>query len=132
MSIIEDIRNTHPSQFFYAMIGFAGVLAPGFLTLYLFKPNLIIAIDVFKLLFFSASLIIPVVLLNFFTIFFWRKRTKDSSISKILFSAVLTTAMVMFVSLFVAYTFNLSFKRFFLIGVPLDVVLLLPVVLSWE
>lgn len=119
MPIIEELKNVKPTHFIYAMMAFVSIFASGFLTLYLYKPNLLIELDIFKFMFFSISLTMPIVFLNFFSITSFHSESNSgiSAVSpqQVLFAALTTTAFTLFSTLFCSYLLHTNFKVFLLI-----------------
>ena len=64
LSLISEARELDGWHIAVGMLGFLGVIAPGFLIVYHYHPDLIVKLDVAKLVVFSASLSVPVVFVN--------------------------------------------------------------------
>lgn len=59
MTLLEDIRSLNKTTVLTISLVFIGLIAPGLLTLYLFKPVLFATLDSLKLLLFSLALSAP-------------------------------------------------------------------------
>ena len=119
MGIISEIKKLKASDVMMAVLAFSAVIAPGFLTLYLFKPNLIADIDIVKLIVFSVALTIPQCALSLFGLIFYRDITKkpdlkDEETTTIFLWVMLWTFLVFYVSLLIAYFYGITFKYFLL------------------
>src|ERR1051326_4936000 len=109
MSLVEELKSADGFDFAVALVCFLGVLAPGFLTLFLFRPELVITLDTLKVLLFSASLTLPV---TGALIVLRHKRTPREHIGVELAVSVSATALIFFPGLLSTYLFHLSFRAF--------------------
>jgi hypothetical protein len=109
MSLISEIRELEGRHVLIGMIGFLGIVAPGFLVVYHYHPDLIEKYDVVKLSIFSAALTTPVLFANFFiTVCTSSKKDGPETKDALLLSAVGAVGML-YCGLLVAYLFHLSF-----------------------
>lgn len=110
MSIVDDFKKLEPSDFAITFGLFVSVIAPGFLTIFLFKPELVASLDTFKLLVFSSALTLPIVALNYIAIGVNQDASNsDRHIEAFLFS-MLITCSIMYVALLISYFGMTSFK----------------------
>tara|TARA_R110000787_G_scaffold74331_1_gene165240 strand:- start:2167 stop:2637 length:471 start_codon:yes stop_codon:yes gene_type:complete len=65
MTVIDQLKGLNTKTSLAISLFFLGLLAPGFLTIYLFKPELLIALETTKLLLFSIAITAPGILLPF-------------------------------------------------------------------
>jgi hypothetical protein len=86
------------------------VVAPGFLVLFQFKPNLVISLDTVKLLVFSYALSLPVFFCKIVMMFFFSH--KDIKEDLACASAMANTVFVQYPALILAYFGGLSFKGY--------------------
>src|ERR1039458_5491708 len=106
--------------------GFLGTIAPGFLILYHFKPELFEKYDVFKLTILSLSLTLPLLIINSLItgmLFYKLPHESESETDKNVEatkSALSLNALVIYISLLVCYFNSSSFKH------------LLKLFLEWE
>jgi hypothetical protein len=106
--------------------GFLGTLAPGFLILFHFRPDLVEKYDVFKLAILSLSLTLPLLLINSLItgMLFYKlpdqPKTEDGKNADATKSALSLNALVIYSSLLVCYFNSSSFKH------------LLKLFLEWE
>jgi len=107
MSLISDIRKLKGDDITMGILGFLGVVAPGFLTIYHFHPELIEKYDALKIIIFSASLTVPVLFLNSMIVVIsspGKLSHRDS-----LIQSALGTVIVLYGALFWAYVVKRSF-----------------------
>ncbi|MCQ4253920.1 hypothetical protein [Stutzerimonas stutzeri] len=64
MSFIQDIRNLEHHQVLLGGFVFAATLAPGFLIIFHFKPELVETYDFLKIVLLSTALTVPLLLVN--------------------------------------------------------------------
>ncbi|MDP2171949.1 MAG: hypothetical protein Q8J96_16185 [Rhodocyclaceae bacterium] len=65
MSIVTELQKLRPPDIVLATFALLAVVSPGFLLIYLYKPELIGSLSTFKLLVFSTALTLPVVAFNY-------------------------------------------------------------------
>src|SRR5437667_12266340 len=111
MSLIDEVRKLDPSDIALGLGVLLAVIAPGFLTLYLYNPSLVESLDTFKLILFSISLTLPFVVLNFFA----HDLSADSNPEKaspglILTYAMAGTSFVLYMALLISFLFQLTFR----------------------
>jgi disulfide bond formation protein DsbB len=112
MSLIDEWRKLDPSDFALALGVLLAVIAPGFLTLYLYRPSLVESLDTFKLILFSISLTLPFVVLNFFAFELSADSNPDrASPGSILTTAMAGTSLVLYVALLISFLFQLTFRQ---------------------
>jgi hypothetical protein len=130
MSIIEEFRKLDRGHIVFVVGGFISVVAPGFLTIYLFKPDLVGSLDTFKLLVFSAALTLPVVILNHFAaVQLPPSKRLDHQVSSLILAMAMTCA-VFYLALVISYFALLTFKLFVATVVVLQVLLFLSMILD--
>ena len=101
--MFDQLKDLKWSQALLVIFGFLGLLAPGFLIIFLYKPELVIALDATKLILFSLALSGPVFAIN---LVFVRSTSKSEETMRGLVSSVvalLLTTTVLYVSLFLTY-----------------------------
>jgi len=115
MSIISDITSIISElkkiKFFHIrifIICFLGILAPGVLIVFYYRSEITMNYDVLKLLTFSISFTLPVVMIN--TIDFIVHLGDKISLSFIL--GCFLTAIQLYLLLYLSYFFTLRFKTF--------------------
>ena len=91
------------------MLGFLGVVAPGFLVIYHYHPDFIEKYDIVKLSIFSAALTMPVLFANFIITVITHPKKVEPDISDILALSAIGAASMLYCGLLVAYLFHLSF-----------------------
>jgi len=112
MSPIDEAKKLQPSDIALGLGVLLAVIAPGFLTLYLYRPTLVESLDTFKLILFSISLTLPFVVLNFFA----HDMSADSNSEKtfagsILINAMAGTSLVLYMALLISFLFQLTFRQ---------------------
>lgn len=132
-NIIEDIKKLESYHLIVGILGFVSIVAPGVCVICLFKPSLIMELDVFKLLLLSASITTPVLTLNFFIVAVHttqRNNTGPSSLivwhkASHLLVALIILSIVCYPVLLVTYFYGLSLKTFVISFILLDMLMLL-------
>ncbi len=114
MSYIQDMKSLEHQHYLLAGLFFAATLAPGFLIIFHFRPELVERYDFFKLLLLSMSLTVPYLLINATQIsstglFDQHGRTGHKAG---LGMACFSSFYVLFVALLIAYYFDYSFRKF--------------------
>ena len=121
MSYVQDLLSLNQRHYNLALSFFCGTVSPGFLIIFLFKPDLIHALDFFKLLLFSAALTTPALLLHYVFLASLDLRTeageKDYSGGGML--ACFTSLISMHLAILGAYVLNWTFREF-LVGVAIS------------
>jgi len=111
MDIFEQIKKVEAYDLIKLLMGFVGVVSPGLLILFLFKRDLFISLDLMKLVLLSASLSLPIVLLNYFLLSIIpsvKKSIYETTAN--LFTASLISAMVFYGALVVTYFLGLKLQ----------------------
>lgn len=134
MGIFDDIKKMSANDVAFAVTGFLSAVAPGFLTLYLFKPSLIVSLDNFKLILFALALTLPVIAANFFAIAaahpFLTKGAQsqiptDTDRAQALISAMSLSIFVLYPSIALVFWLGLSFRIFLVTVAAWQLVVLL-------
>ena len=114
MSYIQDIKSLEHQHYLLAGLFFAATLAPGFLIIFHFKPELVEKYDFFKLLLFSMSFTVPYLLIHASQMaasgVFAGLGERDLKAG--LGMACFASSHVLLAALLLAYFFDHSFKRF--------------------
>ena len=109
MSLIDEARKLHSSDIALGIGVIVAIVAPGFLTIFLYRPGLIASLDTFKLLLFSASLTLPIVAMNFACANHFEEGSGESS-TTIAILAMAMSCMVLYLALVTSYLLSLSFR----------------------
>ena len=120
---LKDIKLPHV---FHFTIGFISLVSPGFLTLFLFKPELIQSLDILKILTFSVSITLPIVCWNsFFASQMCMARKKDDQYIRkaMAITSPFMTALVIYCLLYLAYLTSWPFKTFTISVVVVELLL---------
>lgn len=78
MGWITEVRKIELDTITNSVLVFLGVIAPGFLVLYLYKPELIETLDIAKLVIFSSALTLPLLVINVMVLMFVFVRPDDN------------------------------------------------------
>lgn len=113
MSLIDEWKKLDPSDFTLGFGVLMAVIAPGFLTLYLYRPALVESLDILKLILFSVSLTLPFVVLNFFA----NDIAAGSSLEEVspgsrLTNAMAGTSLVLYMALLISFLFLFTFRQY--------------------
>jgi hypothetical protein len=115
MSLLSEIQSLKRHHISLGLMTFVGVVAPGFLMIFHFRPALVVQCDAIKLLLLSVALTLPVIVLNYFLAWFsaphlWHKKG-TSDIELVLFLSLLGAVPTLYGALFSAYLFHLTFRQ---------------------
>lgn len=116
MTLVSDLKNIDGYFTITMLVLFLSVLAPGVLTIYLFLPDLFIKLDGFKFVLFSASLALPVFVLNgaFMSGVIDDKSDDDVDFQQAgVFTGVLSS-IILYACLICSYVFGFEFHQFLL------------------
>ncbi len=111
MSALSEIRELEGRHILLGILGFLGVVAPGFLTIYHFHPELIEKYDVIKLSIFSGALTLPAVFLNLLILVITHPKKDGPDHTEGLTLATLGAAIQLYFGLMAAYLLHLSFRE---------------------
>jgi hypothetical protein len=128
LSILSELQNLKAQHIALYVGAFLGTVAPGFLIIYYFRPELIERYDIFKLTFFSVSMTLPLLVVNLALIWSDIKHTED--IWPVFLLAFGVNFVVLYIALIVVYFFSLGFKFYLGIVAFLELVLLLRVLVD--
>jgi len=120
MSYVQDLLSLDQRHMILGTGFFGATVAPGFLILYHFKPDLVNDWDFFKILLFSLSLTTPFVLLHYVQMRSYGLRTEEgvADYTSAAILACMTSLLSLHLALLGAYFLKWSFREF-LIGVCL-------------
>jgi hypothetical protein len=107
MSVVDEFRKLTRSDILLSVGLFVSVIAPGFLTIFLYKPELVASLETFKLVVFSGALGLPVVVVNHLVVS-QTQRFKNNSAA--VGFAMFLTYIVFYSALLVSYFWNFSFR----------------------
>lgn len=96
-------------------------ICPGFLTIYLFHSELVGSLDIFKLLIFSASIGLPIVVLNSYLIMLPIDNLDENPFALIWTYGAAITVCVSYISLYISYAYSLSFRHYTYIIIAFEV-----------
>jgi hypothetical protein len=114
MSWISDIEKIDFPKIAKTIALFMATIAPGFLILYLFKHDLIANLDIIKLIIFSFSLTLPLLIFNWFSvlaIIAIYTDTKNHDVEMEL-GSITVNIMAYYLAIFIAYLYALPFRSF--------------------
>jgi len=137
MSWPSEILKLEYKNIWLCISVFLGTVAPGFLTVFQFKPDLVGQYDVFKLLIFSLALTLPLLSFNSLPASFLYDRLPDDYENEtaknvdITRGALLLNAIVLYFSLLVCHFASLKFKWFLAIIAALEFLLLIGSIVVW-
>lgn len=110
MSLVDEVRKLEPADFALAVGVFIAIVAPGFLTIYLYKPELVSSLDTFKLLVFSSAITLPVVVANFAAAAYLANEDSPPNFADISMQALASGCVVLYISLILSYLLTLTFR----------------------
>lgn len=127
MSILSEIKALEMKHVALFVTAFLATIAPGFLTIYSFRPELIERYNVFKLALFSFSLTLPLFVLNLAVVDFCNLGDlhDESDMAGEVFLSFLVTSGIFYVSLLLTHLLLFSFRRYVATIAVLELTLLL-------
>ena len=132
MGWISEVRRIELPKILISALVLLGTIAPGFLILYLYKPDLIEKLDIAKLLIFSAALTVPVLVTNVLgvLVIFLRAAEEGTDTLAFIVGGTLISIFSFYGSIGAAYEYSLPFGTFlsWLLGVDLVVLLFVALV----
>jgi hypothetical protein len=122
MNITEAIKQLTLKDTSIATLFFLSVVGPGILILYLFKPNLLVSLDVVKVIFLSTSFTLPIVAINSSVISYathirkvrQREQFVDAERLVTYVIGMAVSFCVLYIALLITYIAGLPFKSFLL------------------
>lgn len=120
--------------------GFLACVAPGFLIIFVFDPDLVRQLETFKLVLLSASFTLPLVAFNAFALAgigpfvgAFRERQREPDRKHIFFWLTTWTFLVLYFSIVVtAFWWPLTPGRFLFLVIVVDLVLAFPIVKAMQ
>ena len=113
MSIVEDIKKIEGETIALYLGATIATIAPGFLTIYLYKPDLIDSLESIKLAIFSLSLGLPLFAANgFLTMLVSSIEDEVVDYANVAGTSALVTSIAFYSSLLNAYFNSCLFKEF--------------------
>ncbi|MDO8481753.1 MAG: hypothetical protein Q7S75_01565 [bacterium] len=126
MSILTDIEKIHSPSFGATLLGFFLMFAPGISYIFFFERELIMGIDVFKLLLLSIAIFAPFFILNFFCAAIQKmheNRFNQDNAFFATFVGLIFSAAVLYLALLPAYLFDISFRNTILGALGLQLII---------
>ena len=114
-SLVEALKKIEARDAGVAVIWFLSVIGSGFLTVFLFLPEVAKDFDFLKLIVLSASLSLPVVAFNLFVFYCLALDHERNALPAHWIAASATSMLSFYASLYAAYYFSLSFPNFALL-----------------
>ena len=110
MSLVDEARKLNTSDIALGIGVVVAIVSPGFLTIFLYKPELIASLDTFKLLLFSASLTLPIVAINFICAVHFEENSNNSDATGIAIMSMAMSCVVLYLALVTSYLLYCSFR----------------------
>ena len=127
MSFLAEIDKIRGRSFNLAIWGLLLFFAPGFSFLMFFFPEYVRSLEVFKLVFISASILSPFLILNIFSVFGLFEVTHEKDLFGDLFACTFLSLMfsagMLYITLLIAFIFTLSFQECVYISLLLQTLL---------
>lgn len=113
MGFIDELKKIDRSVVAMPLLLFVSIVSPGYLVIFLYKPELAETLDVLKLCLFACSLSLPLLLLNIccFVPLTWQPGNNDTYQTPLRNAATLT-ALEFYVCIYVSYLWHLRFRTF--------------------
>lgn len=131
MNIADELKSLEPSHVVSIVFSFSAIIAPGYLIIYLFKPQLIASLDVFKLLVFSMSLTLPMLALNYYVQQIVLAEI-DPGPKNRLSLALMLAMVVIYPQVLMAYIQHLSFRAFLYRVISAEIFAIIVVAVYWR
>jgi len=127
VSFISEIKDLTAKHVIWYLIGFLATIAPGFLIIFYFRPQVIEKYDALKLVLLSSALTLPLLVVNASLVFTFIPESEDHDMNRGVgyFATLGGNAIILYVALALSYFGSLSFKYFLGIVFILELLLLL-------
>lgn len=127
MSVLDQLKNLTPWDITAVLGSFLATIAPGFLIIHLFNPELIIQLEVMKLFLFSAAITLPLIAINSFVLLIfgiqfgiWSKGIVTRQ--HLLLCQIIWAFLTLYFAIFIAYIFNCGIREFICVTALVDIV----------
>jgi hypothetical protein len=110
MTLVGDLKALRGKDVLFYIGGFLATMAPGFLTVFYFRPDLLASYDTFKLVLLSLSLTVPVLALNIIFGAMWLGGDKEVLMPFI--AAIGFSSLAFFLSLAVVILARLEWRAY--------------------
>lgn len=120
--MLKELIEFEEKHYLTSLMTALASICPGFLTIYLFHPELVGSLDIFKLLIFSASIGLPIVVLNSFLIMLSIDSLNENPFALIWTFGASITVCVYYISLYFSYAYSLSFRHYTYIVIAFEVI----------
>jgi len=125
MSLLSNILNVNIRVLVASLILIIGTIAPGFLIVYIFKPEILYNLTDMKIIFFSSSLSLPYIMFNTVLAFGFNRNINQNDTKGELISGVILSIFVIYPVLFISYIFHIKIIWFIIITILLEIVLII-------
>ncbi len=115
MSTFADIKKFSSLDFSLAICVCLATVAPGFLTLYLFKPLLIQNLETLKVLIFSLALTLPLLAINTIVLGLSAENTVNQKLKEMSLIGGIIAVISFYPALLIAYFFEKPFICFLML-----------------
>ena len=128
MSFFSEIEKIREQNFSFVVLGVILFLAPGFSYVFLYFRDLLISLDIFKLILLALSLSTPFFMINIFTVHVTDDATVTKDLSrdlfaKLLFSVIISSVIIYF-TLLLVYLFKLPSRAFMYVALSIQAFIL--------
>lgn len=120
--MFKDWKEFEFNHYAVATTTILAVISPGFLCLLHFKPELVETLDTVKLLVASISLTLPLAIINFVIIAFLTRHDDNFTHDVEWSFSSFVSALVLYLSLYLAYLFVLPFSQFTFSVIVFDII----------
>lgn len=112
MSLVEEIKKLEGLDVGLYLGAFLATIGPGFLLIFMYKPELIESLDTVKVILFSASIGFPLFALNAFITLVLSKKNEEIDFHDAGLTSGTITSIAFYTTLLTAYYLSPSTKEF--------------------
>lgn len=132
--MFKELKEFEARHYAVAVSTLLASIGPGLLCIYHYRPELITALDAFKLILLSAGLALPVCGANFLVGAATSEEKDDAAI--IWLSSTSVTSAILYLSMYIAYLAAMPFRKFTYTVLALEILLvietLIEAIISWR
>jgi len=125
MDLLNDLKNLKHHEISFGVLCFLGILAPGILIIFQFRPDLFQTLDTFKLIVLGLALTLPIGLYNSFVVFVHKQGRFENAGLACALTFLLTYPLV-----FVAFLCEFRFRTFLWLLMALEFLALIALRIS--
>lgn len=130
--MLKELIEFEEKHYLTVIVSVLAIICPGFLTVYMYHPELVASLDIFKLLILSAAIGLPLVVCNSYFVLLATDKLKQTPFALIWTFGASITVCIYYTTLLISYYFKLPFRYYTYIILAFEGVdFLLSVLVGW-